>query len=209
MKLLNEDQIKSGRSFNQYKIGYKNLYKNDNTMLPFIILETMLFYNPYPYTTLKTSNYITNFLFSENETEIINRFNLNPFNMCVQTIERTFVNKLFAICDYYLKDDYNRKSRHIYDVHMMWESKLLDLNIVKNIIPNVIKDRQRHENINLSCNKGAKPVEILNEIVSKKVFVDDYNAITVKLLYKKVDYSVAIKTIQAIINSKILPEEIF
>jgi len=45
--------------------------------------------------------------------------------------------------------------------------------------------------------------------VSKKVFVDDYNAITVKLLYKKVDYSVAIKTIQAIINSKILPEEIF
>lgn len=209
MKLLNEDQIKSGRSFNQYKIGYKNLYKNDNTMLPFIILETMLFYNPYPYTTLKTSNYITNFLFSENETEIINRFNLNPFNMCVQTIERTFVNKLFAICDYYLKDDYNRKSRHIYDVHMMWESKLLDLNIVKKIIPNVIKDRQRHENINLSCNKGAKPVEILNEIVSKKVFVDDYNAITVKLLYKKVDYSVAIKTIQAIINSKILPEEIF
>ncbi|MGI6675662.1 MAG: nucleotidyl transferase AbiEii/AbiGii toxin family protein [Bacilli bacterium] len=209
MKLLNEDQIKSGRSFNQYKIGYKNLYKNDNTMLPFIILETMLFYNPYPYTTLKTSNYITIFLFSENETEIINRFNLNPFNMCVQTIERTFVNKLFAICDYYLKDDYNRKSRHIYDVHMMWESKLLDLNIVKNIIPNVIKDRQRHENINLSCNKGAKPVEILNEIVSKKVFVDDYNAITVKLLYKKVDYSVAIKTIQAIINSKILPEEIF
>jgi len=123
MKLLNEDQIKLGRSFNQYKIGYKNLYKNDNTMLPFIILETMLFYNPYPYTTLKTSNYITNFLFSENETEIINRFNLNPFNMCVQTIERTFVNKLFAICDYYLKDDYNRKSRHIYDVHMMWESK--------------------------------------------------------------------------------------
>lgn len=37
-------------------------------------------------------------------------------NMQVQSLERTFIDKVFAICDYRLQDMQDRDSRHLYDI---------------------------------------------------------------------------------------------
>lgn len=36
--------------------------------------------------------------------------------MNVQSLKRTFVDKIFAICDYRIQDMQDRDSRHLYDV---------------------------------------------------------------------------------------------
>ena len=42
---------------------------------------------------------------------------LQPFEMKVQNLTRTFIDKVFAICDYYLLGKEKKHSRHIYDIY--------------------------------------------------------------------------------------------
>ncbi len=49
-------------------------------------------------------------IFSENQ----------DFDIQVQSLERTFVDKVFAICDYYIKKRTTRLSRHIFDLYKMY-----------------------------------------------------------------------------------------
>lgn len=39
--------------------------------------------------------------------------------MMVQGIDRTLIDKVFAICDYYLNDRVSKHSRHIYDIYKL------------------------------------------------------------------------------------------
>ena len=63
---------------------------------------------------MEISNYITKYLKKNNRADLIDKYELSPFVMPIQTMERTFIDKLFAICDYHLQKEYNRYSRHIY-----------------------------------------------------------------------------------------------
>lgn len=60
---------------------------------------------------------IQEYLIEINKNNIIEMFDLKPFNIRVQSIERTFVDKIFAICDYYLGQRIEEHSRHIYDLY--------------------------------------------------------------------------------------------
>lgn len=46
----------------------------------------------------------------------LENFYLEPFEMKVQGIDRTLVDKVFAICDYYMRNRVKKHSRHIYDI---------------------------------------------------------------------------------------------
>src|SRR5690606_11461101 len=120
---------------------------------------------------------------------------LEPFKMLIQSVERTFIDKLFAICDYHLEGKYNRYSRHIYDIHMIWSSGKLNMELMAAIVTDVTKDRQRYGNRNLSCQPGAEPHKILKEIVERNVYENDYREVTSKFIYKMVDYGDAIKSL--------------
>jgi hypothetical protein len=208
MTLLNESEVLSRRDFNGYQIAYPNSFHGDTTMLPHIMVETFVVHNPSPCLKLEVSNYITKFLIKTNETQFIPKYELDPFMMIVQSIERTLIDKLFAICDYHLEGKYNRYSRHIYDIHMIWTSKRLDVTLMKSILDDVVRDRQLSGTRTLSCQPGKKPNEILKEIVEKNTYEDDYNDITSKFIYKLVSYRSAIKSLKEIIDLKILPAQI-
>ena len=45
-----------------------------------------------------------------------------PFEITTQTIERTLVDKIFALCDYYIQGKTDRHSRHLYDIHKIVET---------------------------------------------------------------------------------------
>jgi predicted nucleotidyltransferase component of viral defense system len=208
MKLLNEDEIRSGRDYNEYHIGYDNAYDGDGSMVPHIIVETIVVYRPYPCVNLNVSNYVIKYLKTANEELLISKFELEPFGMLIQSIERTFIDKLFAICDYHLEGNYNRYSRHIYDIHMIWQSDKMNVELMKSIVFDVVKDRQQFGTRNMSCQPGASPNEILKEIVAKKVYEADYNDVTSKFFYKTVEYGNAIKSLKEIIESNIIPNQI-
>jgi hypothetical protein len=128
--------------------------------------------------------------------------------LTIQSIDRTWIDKLFALCDYHLERTYERYSRHIYDIHMIWNSGLLNKEVVARITDDVISDRQRLSTRNPSSKPGSRPKEILQEIIDKNVFESDYNDITLGFIYKKVSYEKCINTLKAVLESKLIPEEV-
>ena len=208
MSFINPEEVRSRRDHNQYNVGYNNIFESDGNTVPYIIVETIVAYRPYPIGEMEISNYITKYLMKNSRTDLIKKYELSPFVMPIQTMERTFIDKLFAICDYHLEKEYNRYSRHIYDIHMIWNSGKLEKELMHTIIPDVIKDRQLFGKRNISCQPGAAPNEILKEIVAQRVYEADYNDITTKFIYKAVDYNISIESLNEIIDLKILPDQV-
>ena len=110
--------------------------------------------------------------------------------MNVQSVERTFIDKIFAICDYRLHDMQVRDSRHIYDI-----AKLIDCinfdNSFKNLVLRVRDDRANLKN-NLSAQPKYDIPDLLQDIIDTRFFEADYNRLTSKLLYEEYSYDKAI-----------------
>lgn len=49
--------------------------------------------------------------------DLAEKFDLMPFEITTQAIERTLIDKVFAICDYYLSDKIDQDSRHLYGIY--------------------------------------------------------------------------------------------
>ena len=133
-------------------------------------------------------------------------YELYPFPILTQSIERTFIDKIFALCDYHLASNYHRYSRHLYDIHKIWDISMLDMDTIMTIMPKVIQDRQQFEKRNQSCRLGAKPKQILIDIIKNDVYKNDYQSITSKLIYKDVQYRQCIESLKEIINANFIPE---
>lgn len=209
MVLKNPDEVQSNRDFNHYEVAFDRLFESAPEMIPHIKIETIAVYKPYPCKKMPVSNYITKHLLTlEEGPSIIKTYDLSPFEMSIQSIDRTFIDKLFAICDYHLLKTYDRYSRHIYDIHMIYLSGHLNIDMIKTLLDEVISDRQRFFTHNPSSKAGSRPKEILLEIIKKSVFESDYNNITSAFIYKKVSYEACVDTLKAILQTEILPDVI-
>ncbi len=208
LMLLNKDDVKSRKDFNRYEIGYNNVFDYDEAVVRHIIVETIVVYNPFPVVQMEVNNYISKYLSENNRADLLEKYEIAPFLMPIQKIERTFIDKLFAICDYHLQKKYNRHSRHIYDIHKIWTSGLLDDNMLSEIILDIVKDRQLHGNHNISCQPGMRPQKIIEESISTDSYKDDYNSTTSKLIHTHVEYKTCINTLKTILDQKILPSKI-
>lgn len=51
---------------------------------------------------------------------------MQPFNIKVQSLERTFIDKVFAICNHALSGEIKGYSRHIYDLNRLLTRVKLD-----------------------------------------------------------------------------------
>lgn len=207
MHFKNPKKVQSDRDFNLYEIEFKKLFESTPEMIPFIQIETISVYKPYPCEKKLVSNYITKYLSTlEEGHDLIKKYELESFNMKIQSIDRTFIDKLFAICDYHLAGTYHRYSRHIYDIHMIWNSGLLDTLALNNLALHVLADRQRFYDKNLSSKPGSKPKVIVKEIIDKEVFKKDFNDVTLNFIYKKVDYENCIQSLKEILDEDFFPE---
>lgn len=206
MKFLNPEKVQSDRDFNLYEVEFDGIFSTKSSMVPHIIIETIVVYKPYPLEKRQVSNYILNYLKEEGKGQIVKDYELEEFEMTIQKIERTFVDKLFAICDYHLNKKYDRYSRHIYDLHMIWQSGMLNMELLNSIVDDVIKDRQSQKDRNPSCQQGAAPIEILKDIIEMGVYKNDYNNVTLEFIQKPVKYDVCIESLTEIIKQDIIPE---
>lgn len=117
LTLVNKQQIEkhSHGNFNCYIIEYPIGFASES-ITPGLKVEMTYIQKSYPYEMIKASSYIADFLAQNGNTDIITEYNLEPFDIKVQSLERTLIDKVFALGDYYLSGAILRTSRHIYDI---------------------------------------------------------------------------------------------
>lgn len=129
--------------------------------------------------------------------ELLRRFDLTPLNLKVTSLERSFCDKVYAICDYYLGErPAERCSRHIYDLYKMLPRVKLDAGM-RNLFEKV---RQQRKSLPycLSAEDDIVLYEILREFSANGYYRSDYREVTSKLLNESVSYEDAICAIDEI-----------
>lgn len=200
MHLANGDAILSKRNYNRYIIKYDTAIKGlVNALSSEIIVETVYKTTAFPTTKMPVTSIIGDYLGMIDPT-ILERYSLTKFVMQVQNIERTLVDKVFAICDYYLDDKSLKNSRHIYDIFKLLPTVSLD-NEFQSLVVAVRNERMKSP-VCYSAKNGINPQSILQKIVQERAFENDYRAVTEKILLEKVSYEEALQALIRIIESK-------
>ncbi|MBR5340892.1 MAG: nucleotidyl transferase AbiEii/AbiGii toxin family protein [Erysipelotrichaceae bacterium] len=193
LKLTNPDMVMSRYSYNKYVFEYDSLFSD----MPLEMIVETSFYQPvYPAENHEVYSIVGRFCQNRNISLPI-AFEASIVKMKVQSLERTFINKVFAICDYRLQDMQDRDSRHLYDIAKILPQIRIDNNL-KALVDKVRKDRMSSKN-----NPSAQPEhdipKMLKEIIASRFYEPDYNNLTRKLLYDDVSYDEAVNNGIAVI----------
>ena len=131
----------------------------------------------------------------------IKTVNLDTFNMKVQGLDRTMIDKVFAICDYYMQDRVKKHSRHIYDIYKLLE--LVPQTEEFKTLVNEVRKVRAMTNICPSAQPDVNVAEILYCLINNKTYKDDYINITSRILEENISYETAIKAVKTIADSGI------
>lgn len=195
----NIDETHSRRSYNRYILEYQSvLFDSDDAVQNAVLMETSFAEVSFPTVILPVHSYIGDMMIEEAPEEIKN-FRLDPFEMKVQGLDRTLVDKVFAICDYYMQDRVKKHSRHIYDIY-----KLLPVVSQNEEFKNLIKDVRSVRAMTNICPSAQPEVnvpELLTFLIENDVYRDDYEKVTARILEEDVNYETAIKAVKEIVLS--------
>ena len=185
--LANPDDIKSRYDYNKYIFEYNSVFGD----IPLeIIVETSYYQSSYPVKKNTVYSFVGEFC-KQRSIELPIPFHASEVVMNVQTVERTFIDKVFAICDYKIQNMQDRDSRHLYDVCKLLE-KVEFNNELDMLIDDVRNDRMKSKN-NPSAQLEYSIPDMLQEIIDIRFYESDYKNITQKLLYEDVSYNYAIE----------------
>lgn len=186
LTLYNSQDVKSGYDYNKYIFKYNSLLNNLQSE---IIVETSYYQPIYPILEHPIHSIVGMFCEKQN-IQLPIPFKEVEFNMSVQSLERTFVDKVFAVCDYKLQNMMDRDSRHLYDIAKIYPHISINDDF-KDFIKLVRADRIKSKN-NPSANELYNINELLKDIIETRFFEKDYNFLTTKLLYEEYPYDLAV-----------------
>lgn len=201
--LLNREKIESHThgNFNRFEIQYPIKFQSDDVKSE-LIVEMTYIQKSYPSEESEASSYIGDFLKEAGSSTILTEYGLEPFCVQVQALQRTLIDKVFALCDYYLSGDTERNSRHIYDIAKLLTKVNAFDSTLQVLVSNVRNDRKCNRTC-LSAQDGVDVPEVLKSIINTEFFKKDYDGTTLKLLSKPISYEDAIKSLQTVIDSEI------
>ena len=199
-ELTNADAIKSRRDYNRYIIDYPSslsvVYLKEQ-----LIVETAIYQRAYPTKLMQADSLIYQYLHENGYDIYAEQYDLKPFELNVQTAERTLLDKLYALADYYLLNTTTEHSRHIYDIFKLSEIIKVD-DTLKDLAKSVADERRSHK-MCLSVQSETNVTEVLHEVINKKIYKADYEAITIPLLFESISYDTAISALKAILQNGI------
>ena len=190
LKVSNSEDIKSRKIFNQYLCHYKSVWNSNGDK---VIVEWATQTPAFPIEIKTAQTIIGKYLTSIGRTDLINQYNLEPFPVKTITMERTLVDKAFAICDYYLTNKLDRQSRHTYDIYKLL--KHVELNDEFIALFCKVKEYRCKLTTCLSAISKKPLSQLLAELVEQKTFLTDYKEKTFELLYDGVKYEDCIPSI--------------
>ena len=195
--LENLEQIRSHREHNRYVIDYKTSVAY-GYLNPYLVVETDVFIKSFPTETMEASCLIYDFLLEKKAEQEIVKYNILPFTVQVQTIERTFIDKVFAIADYYLDGRIETHSRHIYDLCKLYSRISFDEKFAM-----LVKEVREARKPCITCLSAQDDVDVpglLNKVLDEDIYKSDYSQITDELLFEKMPYSEAVAVLSKIID---------
>lgn len=126
------------------------------------------------------------------------------FPMKIQALERTYIDKLFALCDYYMQGKSRRFSRHLYDIYKLTPMITFDDNFAK-----LVKEVREHR-AQMSICPSAKPdvnvLAVVSEFCDNDFYKEDYQAITSYFAADFVSYEAVILNLRKILEKGIFEE---
>ena len=187
LPILNWDKIESDKDYNHYDFKYESVAEVNNPLPPTVILETALMSYAFPTEEKQISSIIYDYLF-ETDIELLGKYELIPFFMKVQSIDRTLIDKMFAVCDYYMLRKSRRNSRHLYDIYKLYPYITEDEDFY-NLIREVREHRNKiDEKVAPSARYEVDISKIVCELCNKDFFKDDYENRTMGLISDNVSY---------------------
>ena len=203
LRIPNIDSVMSRMDYNRYDFAYDSVIIDKSTGFSAgtkIILETSLTDVSFPVEKLPVYSLIGD-MFSKEAPDYIEQYGLAPFNMKVQGLQRTFIDKVFAICDYYLKGSVERHSRHIYDIHKLLSSVRQDSEL--RVLIKEVRALRARTKISPSAQPDVDISYLLKKIASEGVYKEDYETLTTKLLNDETSYNDVIESVRNIAASGI------
>ena len=200
LELANADEIKSNREYNKYIVDFPSVFKFE-ALKPHLIVETMLSIRAYPTEKMPASSFIYDYLAQNGFDELIKEYDLLPFELNVQTAERTFIDKVYALGDYYLAGKVQEHSRHLYDLYKLLDIVKPDDNL-KALVQSVREDRKNNKTC-LTVLNNVDMYALLDEIIAKDIYKNDYIDRTEKLLFENTSYDEVISALKVIRDSRI------
>lgn len=196
--LTNPENVKSRRDYNRYIIDYPSVL-GASYLKEMLIVETAVYQRAYPTVRKTAGSLIYDYLSANGFDDFIKQYSLEPFELNVQSAERTMIDKLYALADYYLAGTTAEHSRHIYDIYKLLS--VIEINDeLKNLAASVADERRPHSR-SLSVQDGTDIKAVLREIVEKNIYESDYKIITESLLFEPVPYETAIKALNTVLES--------
>lgn len=194
----NEEKIWSHREYNCFNVAYPILFPSE-ALKSELKIEMTYIQKSYPDETKRMDSLIGEFLHATGYDDVAEEYGLRDFEIKVQSLDRTLVDKVFAVCDYMLRGQTTRQSRHIYDLSRLLTKVELN-DELKRLVASVRKDRKSNKTC-VSAQDGMDIPYLLRKVIETDYYRKDYEDSTEKLLTKPLSYKEAIKGLAKIAES--------
>lgn len=154
MPISNWNKIESDKDYNCYIFQYEPLTTYlENSLFEGVKVETALASYSFPTEKVKIDSYVRKYLLIDNK-DLIDEYKLNLFEMNLQTISRTYIDKVFALCDYYMQGRSKRYSRLIYEFCKKEFYKQDYINITEYFIDDIVDYEQAIDEVMKLADSG-------------------------------------------------------
>ena len=177
MPISNWKETQSDRDYNAYYFSYESVWGiEDDRLMSSVKMETALGSYAFPTEMVSIGSYIFDYFVKRDRLDLAEKYMLDVFEMKLQSIERTYIDKIFALCDYYMQGKSKRYSRHLYDIY-----KLTGKIDVENALANLYNEIRQHRKKMKNCPSSGDEVNIpklINGFCDDDFFKNDYQEIT-------------------------------
>lgn len=190
LSISNLDETRSRRDYNKYLLALPSGQEP-------LMVETAVITPAAPCQTTQVQSFVGEYCASQGLSDFVAEYGLGPFDVNANSMERTFCDKVFALCDYYLaKESLRRQSRHIYDLRKLQDRIELDDSLASLFWQ--VKEQRKGKPRCLSADDSVAVADVLDELVSTEAYRDDYKNVTEDLLYEEMPYVEAASALSSI-----------
>lgn len=195
LAVSNLDETRSRREFNKYLVPLPAIASGFGSDT--LIIETAVMTPAAPAVVKTVESYLYRLCIENGFADVVEEYTLEPFELMASSIERTFADKVFALCDYYLAGPIPpRQSRHIYDLYRL--SSVVSFDETLAALFNKVRQQRKGAHGCLSAQDGVDVPSVLESIIEEDAYRDDYEKITAPLLFEDVTYEEAVGSLKAI-----------
>ncbi len=202
LSITNLSETFSGHDFNRYLIDYHPLFTS-NSIKPILLLETSFRVKTFPYEIMTATSLIGEYYEETKQEDIINKFELSSFTVCVQSLERTLIDKVFALCDHYLNHNLEGYSRHIYDIYKIIPHIKLNEDL-RRLFNETREELITRDKRSISASREYDINSLLIEIIDKEVYRSDYTNTFGTVIFDHTTYDECVQGLKELIKSNVL-----